>query len=267
MNIGGRMYRDDILIPHLKDGVELYRINLEDRLSISTYSGAAVYVLGFQNGKYYIGSTKRFRHRMAQHRSYLRAGSHINENLQLEYLNDNVVTVTYLELPEKSDAALLEESLLEVNYGLLNCLNKTPSARGMANFDQTAKSAKLKALFSTPEQKEKKSLNSKAMWANPEYRERMLTTIGHSVIVDGNSYHSFREASRETGYSIAALRAHNKNGVVNSCNIKINGKRVSCEGTIYDTLRIAAMTLGISETTLHWRINHTNPKWSEYHYI
>ena len=258
---------DTILTPHLKEGVELCHLKLEDPINVMSYSGPATYVLGFPSGRYYIGSTKRFRYRMAQHRSYLRGGKHINEKLQLEYVENNDVTVTYLRLGDKSDAALLEQKLLFVEYTNSACLNKTPSIRGMSDYDQTGKVAKLKAIFSTDDSKTRRSDNSKKMWANPEYRARFIAQVGQAVIVDGITYLSYREASRITGKSIAALRQHTLDGVVDTTKMKVLVRGVSCDGVIYPTIRVAATALGIAETTLHWRVNHLGEKWKDYHYL
>jgi len=44
-------------------------------------------------------------------------------------------------------------------------------------------------------------------------------------------------------------------------------REVSIAGVVYESMEAASRILGVKGNTLHWRINHTAPKWADHFYV
>ena len=258
----------DLLAAHIKDAKVIQQHSFLSRIGIATYSGPATYVITFPTG-YYIGSTKRFRYRVAQHRSLLRNGHHPNKVMQSNHspLMEKNINIYFVPLGSSNDAQMLEQLLLDDNHGKERCFNLKPSAVGMVIYDRAESTRKMIATKSTPLHRAKVSKTSVEMWSDPSYKEMMIGLLGDSVTVDGTEYGSYRAASRATGISIAAIRRYVVNGRMETKLVQKQTRQVSANGVIYSSIREAANIHDISETTMHWRVNHADNKWTEFYYV
>lgn len=120
------------------------------------------------------------------------------------------------------------------------------------------------------ERRAKISVTSAHRWEDPEYRKNFISKNGDPVKVDGVSYSSVREACRALGgIAPKTLRAKMYPGAdIKSSDLKRdNFKKVSVNGTVYNSVNEAASFLGIAPNTLTWRCQNTDPKWSGFFYV
>lgn len=230
---------------------------------------SAVYFIYFNHhARFYIGSTTRIKARLNQHRTFLRKGNHINSELQVLYNNVKENEISFFIFPQSNimDAKKREQELLDTHHGHQCCLNVSNDAYcSTRGYNREHVYEKLRLLNRTDKYKKIRSENSKNMWRDPEKRKALIGAMGENVNVDGETYGSVREASRETGFSIAALRRALDRGVVDTKKIRVPKRRVSAEGTIFDSITAASKQYGIKDNTMHWRVN--NPNWVDYFYV
>jgi hypothetical protein len=229
----------------------------------------AVYVIQLPTGFYYVGGTRTLKRRLNQHRCYLRAGNHINQQLQLRYTEakENEITVYFAVAPDKVIVKMFEQALLDELHGQQECLNVSSGANGTnCGYDRTAALIKLSQTKSSAENRAKASASTKERWQNPVMRKALIRALGENVTVDGVDYGSVREASRATGKSISALRRVLKDGKVDLTKVLPFRRPVVVNGVEYKSLEDAAKICGIASNTLHWRINNKKPHWDEYRY-
>lgn len=229
----------------------------------------AVYLIMLPDNTFYIGGTTRLYHRLNQHRGHLRAGTHINKQLQKAYNESNEVDIIliYVDLPDKHTVKTLEQMLLDELYKSNNCVNVSESATTVKGICRATAVINMISTKRTDEYRALVSANSKQMWQNNSYRENQIAARGESIVVDGIKYNSVRQASRETGISIQALRNAMVNGVVISSDVRPTSRSVSINGTVYRTVNDAAKALGVAPNTMTWRCQSDSPKWSEHRYV
>lgn len=219
----------------------------------------------------YVGSTKNISKRINKHLTSLKSNKHSNKNLQNDFNNtdDKDEIFVYISPCETVDEARNQEQLmLDEGHGSGIMLNISNNARAPnSGYDRTSIIAKTKITINTPEYKEKVSLESKQRWQNEEFRKKSIKSMGENVEVDGVFYGSVREASRETGHSIATIRSRLQNGKASLDDIQPLTKKVSANGIIYNSVHEASIACGVADNTMTWRCQNKNENWEKYFYI
>jgi group I intron endonuclease len=226
-------------------------------------SKPAVYIIeNAETGKMYVGSTTNVARRIAKHASELKRGVHVNKVLQADFdsckdkgsYTAHVGYYDSVEQARKRERDILDESS-ECDF----MLNIVGNSTNSSEIDYVARSHKQR----TPEARSAKSENSKRNWKDPELRKQMIANMGENVTVNG----SVREASRETGASIATIRSRLNDGICSLDDVKKLSRRVSVRGVIYNTVSEAADAHGIARNTMTYRLQNTAQQWSDHFYI
>jgi group I intron endonuclease len=125
------------------------------------------------SGEVYIGSSRRFKRRFAQHRSFLRGKYHQNSHLQHAWnkYGESAFEFKILVICSPENMQPYEQLLID---GLCPAYNKSRSA-----FSGIPVGAKL-----TDIHKEKVGAASKRLWAKPEYRDVVTAAIRASMTPD-----------------------------------------------------------------------------------
>lgn len=240
---------------------------------VSTCKGdltAAYLIINDQTGDFYIGSSTRFKNRMRQHRTALRKGNHVNRKIQSSYNGSFENRFRFVVFPRKTkeEAKNTEQWLLDEYHGKGSCLNISSDAYcSTRGYDRSHIYKKLRENARSPENRERVSKNSKKLWRDPNKRKALIAAMGQNVIVDNVRYGSFREASRETGFSIQALRRNVVDGCVDSTKIGPFKRRVSAGGELFDSITAAGKYFGVGNNTMHWRVNSKDSKWKDFFYV
>lgn len=140
-----------------------------------TYGGNAnksgIYkIINHSNGRFYIGSCKRFKQRASEHHGDLRTNRHSNKFLQNDWnkCDENCFEFIVVEVLEKSEEErrAKEQTLLDQSYdNQKNCYNIAKTTEAIP-----------RRVFSNDPDITKKVLSekSKAMWKNPATRKKIL---------------------------------------------------------------------------------------------
>ncbi|MNM18899.1 GIY-YIG catalytic domain protein [compost metagenome] len=249
---------------------KLIRLSFADIIKEHKNDFPAAYFIRAEDGRFYVGGTKRIKSRLNQHRGYLRAGTHVNDGLQTLYNTLGEAKLSFWLIPctTRDEAQEIEAEILRGNHGHFLCLNISSDPHApVRGYDRTVAINKIRAYQQSEQGKAVKSAQAKAMWQDADTRNTILEKLGETITVDGVSYLSVREASRKTGFSIMALRNHLRDGVVLTEDIKVFRKKISIAGVVYESMEEAARVLGVKSNTLHWRINHTADRWADHFYI
>jgi group I intron endonuclease len=245
---------------------------LTDAEGIRLKSEPACYIIENQETKnLYVGSTKNISRRISKHLTSLKSNSHSNKNLQNDFNNtdDKDKIIVYISPYKTLDEARNEEQLiLDEGHGSDIMLNISNNARAPnSGYDRTDIITKTKITINTSEHKEKVSLESKQRWQNEEFRKKSIKSMGENIEVDGVSYGSVREASRETGFCIATIRNNLIDGKASSKTFKLTKRKVSVRGIIYNTVTEAANALNVATNTMTWRCQNQDDIWKDHFYL
>jgi group I intron endonuclease len=92
----------------------------------------AIYSIKSQD-KFYIGSTKDFDKRMAEHRGLLERGKHSNDYMQRVFDKYNDFEYTIIEEVDNSKLKEIEQQYIDKHYEDPNCMNGSPHAHRAYN--------------------------------------------------------------------------------------------------------------------------------------
>lgn len=259
----------DILASHLIQPNSICRLVFSDNLSLFP-TECCTYIILFPDGGFYVGSSTRFKMRINQHRGYLRSKKHINIKLQKLYdsvRTEDQIEIYFVQLDNKIIGKILEQKIIDDCFKLSTCSNMSESAfYAKGNFQSDA-IEKLCRTISTEEHRAKVSVNTTKIWQREGYRTKMLDSLGTSIVVDGVTYPSIREASRILGRCAVSLSKNMVNGEVTTSDIKPYTRRVHVNGIVYSTLQSAAADIGIKSNTLIWRCKSNAEKWAGHYYL
>lgn len=230
-----------------------------------------IYILeNLSTYKTYVGSSKNLAARILRHRSDLINGIHINKKLQDSFnkTKDKNNWVIHIGLLDNREEALNREQLiLDEGHGTKHLLNISPWAR--RGFNKELEEQRLQKLLDfvrSPEHRKNTSEHSKLKWLNEDFRKRCIYSMGKNIEVNGIKYGSIREASRETGYSVATIKSKLIDDKAFIDKIKTS-RKVICEGIIYDSITAASLAYGIVDSAMHWRINSKSYLWKDFKYV
>ncbi len=246
---------------------KLIRLSFTDVIKEQKNDFPAAYFIRGVDGSFYVGGTKRLKARLNQHRGYMRAGTHANAGLQKLYNSLGEAKISFWIIPceTKTEAQQIETQILKWNHGGLLCLNVSSDPLApIRGYDRSDVYRRIREYHQSDEGRLEKSRRSKIMWQNAAVRAKIIEATGEAITVDGVKYLSVREASRQTGYCISALRNSLINGVVDTKNIKPFKRKVSANGCVYGSIKEAAVVYGIKDNTMHYRCSSTDPKWVQF---
>jgi len=191
-----------------------------------------VYVITHpESNKCYVGSTGDLYQRKSEHVSDLRKGNHPNRPLQCAYNENDKLEFVCTPTATKEEAVTLEQAILD-SYGngekLFNvATNATTPWKGLRHSEKSIEKMK--------ETNKGVGLGSKK---SPETIDKMKAAAKGRVIGE-----FMRTRSKE-----------------------VLSKRISIDGSTYDSLAEASRILGISPSTIHQRLNSASDKFSNWHY-
>lgn len=224
-----------------------------------------------ETGNIYVGSTKNISARVNKHKYNLEAGIHSNANLQKEYdscVDKNHFIVHVLPLRTVDEARDREQLVLDEGHGTDTLLNISDNARNPSSgYDRTEVYRKTTEFKRTPEARERQSKQTLERWNDPVKRKELISAMGENIVVDGVKYGSVREAGRETGVSIAAIRNRLVDGSCSLSDINPTTRAVSCEGVVYPTVHAAAVAHGIKDNTMTYRLQSESDTWKAFFYL
>ena len=190
----------------------------------------ACYIIENQEtGKQYVGSTSKLSKRCNHHAQALKNGIHSNYKLQREYnncrdRNNFVIDIAYHDTVE--EALDREQLILDEGHGGDVLLNICDDARtSLSGYDRSAALVKMTETKNTIEYKNKVAQESSERWKDPELRNKMITSMGQNVTVNGVCYGSIREASRETGVCVKTIKDRLQNNECVLDNVRTEKKK------------------------------------------
>lgn len=239
-------------------------------LSLTQAKRCACYALvNKKTGEFYVGSTRSINDRVASHKNMLRTNTHSNRFLQADYnkfKDENNYVFKIAIYPDYELAADREQEILNEGFHSGVLFNIANGAR-MSDRTRTEKYAKPKYTEeSKREQKIRASKTGVSNWENPELRRKMINSMGENITVDGVSYGSVREASRELKISILTIRNRLVGGVASLSDLKPLRRAVICEGFRYLSVSEAAKAYGIKANTMVVRLKSKNEIWKNFNY-
>src|ERR1035437_1634003 len=210
---------------------------------------AAYALLHPKTEKVYVGSTENLYVRINKHKTSLLAGEHKNKNVQKAFNEDTRFDIAFVKTKTVDEAIELEQKLLDtfMPTGLL--LNVSPDARipckGIKLSEEAKEHLRQKTIeqFSSIEAREKHSLISKELWKDQEYKAKQKSRI-YTIEQNENNSVVIKEKWKDPVYRQTMSEAR-KNPV-------------SIDGIIYNTPALAAKSLNIDPSTIHYRLK--NPK-------
>lgn len=231
----------------------------------------AVYIIENEStGKMYVGSTGNAAARVHSHKTGLLSETHQNKKIRDSFRktkDKGKWSVHIAPVETILDARAREQLILDEGTGCGVLLNISDSAYCGRNPEkETARLEKLRAFSQSKENRESVSIRSKNLWKNQEFRNKVIKGMGDSVTVNGVSYNSVREASRETGHCILTIRSRLENGKCETTDVKTPCKKVICEGVVFDSVNDAARHYGVAANTMTYRLQSDSETWSRFNY-
>ena len=172
---------------------------------------AGIYAITHEDGGTYVGSTEDLYHRKNQHRHLLREGKHPNAPLQEAYNSNPNISFEYsLTNGDVARARQLEQELLDKHHGSNAMFNvasdAVASGKGMVRSEETIR-------------KNREAHAGKKLTAEHRYRISnglMKSDAKHTrpVVIEGSTYESIEEASRNIGMPKSTIR----NRIMNESN-------------------------------------------------
>lgn len=214
-------------------------------------------------GRFYIGSSGNLTRRIWRHRTELASGMHTNRKLQEIYTCWDDFEVMTSEVNTLEEARQLEQQLLDRYVGTALCCNSSMSATNpfdvferigpsreicIANLEKANEARRGKPLSS--EHKAKLSEASKGRVLSPEQR---------AALIRANTGRKMSDNHREI--IIAANTGLKRTSEHKKIISELKSRKVSINGVIYPSLKVASAAVGFSDVTVRKRLNdHVNYK-------
>lgn len=214
-------------------------------------------------GRFYIGSSGNLTRRIWRHRTELASGMHTNRKLQEIYTCWDDFEVMTSEVNTLEEARQLEQQLLDRYVGTALCCNSSMSATNpfdvferiwpsreicIANLEKANEARRGKPL--TDEHKARLSASHKGKVLSTEHRAALSKAKTGSTISS-----SHREALRQANVGKTITDEHKR--IIS----ELKSRKVSIDGVIYPSLKVASAAVGFSDVTVRKRLNdHVNYK-------
>ena len=216
-------------------------------------------------GEYYFGkhSTKNLND------GYKGSGNWIKESNQA-----SLITETIHIAQSESDAYELEELLVSLHYNDSLCMNIAKGGSGIKIGSHTEKSKeKIREKLTGVKHSEQRKINIGRGRTGKTHTKESKIKISKSLLGNTNSvgrvlsqdhikkisiYHTGKSVSLETRKKISESRTG---------KVEVKGKKVSIEGVTYKSQSEASRLLGISLSTLRWRLDSNSKNYKEYKHL
>jgi len=227
-------------------------------------------------GKYYIGYSRNINRRWEQHRYDLKTKRHGNVRMQRVYDKYGPECFTYEMLQECET----EEEAIRVESSYLQDLSIREKLYNLIFVNDKG------LIYHSDE-----SLMNMSQSQTESYKKGRVIANKRSIIINGITYPSINEASRQLGMSncniIYRLKSskytnYEYDGYVNKMTeetrIKLSGalklrkpkpcnyRNISIDNIVYVSVTEAARKLGVHRPTIYERIKSPNPKFANYFY-
>lgn len=141
---------------------------------------AGVYRIVLSDRHYYYGRASNFRVRWLVHLKALRRGSHLNKHMQSVFnLHQLFIPDVVMLISSRDEQMRVEQTLLDEHVGKPECLNLSPSSRGVPSGYKHSEETRAKLRGRVPTDETRKRL-SQAHMGHPvstETRERMSRSL------------------------------------------------------------------------------------------
>lgn len=209
---------------------------------------AAYALLHPSTGGVYAGSTGDLYHRISQHRTKLRTGTHSNRNLQAAYDQNPTFTLRFKITETVEEAIVVEQTILDTFLPLGNLLNVSTDATKGGKGHVVSDSAKERIRqasqlqFSTEDSREAQSDRSRKKWEDPEFRAKH---IGRAESLEKKQQisSSLKVRWKDPEYRNRALAER-----------ATRRKPVTIDGVDYPSVNDAVTALNIPRSTLFSRL-------------
>jgi len=260
----------------------------------------ATYILGVEGTDYfYVGSTGELKRRINRHFKELKEGVHHNVNLQkLHEDGFSVIVFAVVAFDTKDEAMALEEEIISANNDNPNMLNiglnvvggdnltkhpdkeeiirkrsatqnegisKLTSGERRKRFGRSGNKNGMYGKTHTPEVKKLLSdLNkgrvphNRGVRMSAEQKKKLLEFVKNRDYHGGKNPFYGKKHSDETKEKLR---------LANLGKVPVNIRKISIDGTTYDSLASASRDLNIPIPTVHYRIKSSNIKFNNYKYI
>jgi predicted GIY-YIG superfamily endonuclease len=230
----------------------------------------------YPEGKYYIGYSRNIMKRWEQHRYDLKTKRHGNVHLQRVYDKYGSECFTYEMLQECET----EEEAIRVESSYLQDLSIRDKLYNLIFVNDKG------LIYHSDE-----SLMNMSQSQKESYTKGRVIANKRSIIINGITYPSINEASRQLGmiksniiYRLKSSKYTNyeydgyDNEISEETRIKLstsiklrkpkpcNFKNISIDNIVYESVTDAARKLGVHRTTIYERIKSPNPKFANYFY-
>ena len=170
----------------------------------------STYRLVFEDGTFYVGSTKNTYRRFHHHKSRCKIGTHRNNKLQTAWRTFGEPDLQVLNYyASKEEALEAEQELLNEYFGTDECLNLSSSSKTFWDTETH------KANMSKPksaEHKAKLSAIHKGKPKSPEHKEKISLANSKSITIGALTFPSITEASKHFQVSQQAITLAVKRG-------------------------------------------------------
>ena len=230
-------------------------------------------------GKYYIGYSRNIMKRWEHHRYELKTKRHGNFHMQRVYDKYGSECFTYEILQECEN----EEEAKQIEASYLHDLSIRDKLYNLIFVNDNG------FIYHSDE-----SLMNMSQGQKESYKKGRVIANNRSIIINGITYPSINEASRQLGmitsnitYRLKSSKYTNyeydgyENEISEETRIKLstsgklrkpllkpnNFKNISIDNIVYESVTDAARKLGVHRTTIYERIKSPNPKFANYSYI
>lgn len=228
-------------------------------------------------GKYYIGYSRNIMKRWEHHRYELKTKRHGNFHMQRVYDKYGSECFTYEILKECEN----EEEAKQIEASYLHDLSIRDKLYNLIFVNDNG------FIYHSDE-----SLMNMSQGQKESYKKGRVIANKRSIIINGITYPSINEASRQLGmiasnitYRLKSSKYTNyeyygyENEISEETRIKLstsgklrkpikpnNFKNISIDNIVYESVTDAARKLGVHRTTIYERIKSPNPKFANYFY-
>lgn len=227
-------------------------------------------------GIFYIGSTKSYSHRRAQHLYLLRNNQHYSPLLQQAWNQSPEVVWEYTPHDSREEAYSHEQTLIAQNFSNMLMANGSLNVKGQSYLSEESKDKIRKAKLGHVQSEEtirKRFASRKGYTHSEETRQRISESQKGKVISEEARQKMSvakigTKASAETRALLSALRTGTV--LTDDWKTKIgeaNGTKIKVNGVIYVSASEAARELGVSCATVLARARNPKAKWSGWEII
>ena len=230
-------------------------------LDIRTLAHPGAYLLHhLRSDCVYIGSTKNVRDRYNRHLSDLRANKHASKRLQELYDADSWVVIYFKPCKDRDQAFAEEQSLLDKYMGKPYVVNRAPTATSQKGFKHSEETKqKMAVKRNTPELRALISKLHKGRVLTEEHRSKIARAgLGRPVSEKNKAITSaLFKGKKRTPEVTANIR---KAILAKTAPVFINGVE-------YGSANSAAKILGMSSSTVEYRINSPSIEFKDWYRV